>query len=393
MFYILIKYDNFTTIMNKRKATVGVILPRIERWSSYYGGAVARFTYETLKRTHTSKYKTTIFGKSCKTEHAYGFDLEEPRLGFLFIYLDKWFSNIKIEFDGWFYIVSMYLRLKKKDVIYIHHRPHYALILRKLGYKGKIIIHLHGDFNLSTTEFVRRITNTSDIVISCSQKIADRLFVKYSTNLEKSRILYNGADETIFTYKDTAEREKQILFVGRIDEIKGVSNLLIAFEKISNEFPDWKLILAGSAKFGGGKELTSFEAQIKLLIEKINKTKQNVIHLGYVKHDQLNNVFHKSKIFCLPSIVHDAFPLVIIEAMFSGTPIVASNMGGIPEAVDKYAVLCEPNSNDLYLGLKELIMSEEKQELYSKNGRERAEKLFNWDKITEDQVKILEELF
>lgn len=392
MFYTLPNNDIFTSGMNKDLVKIGIILPRIERWSSFYGGAVARFTYETLKRTDSSSFDITVFGKSCNTHHAYQYNLIEPRLGFLLINLDKWLSKMKIQFDGWVYLLTMFFRLRKKDIIYIHHRPHYALILRKMGYKGKIIIHLHGDFHFSSSKFIKNITDASDIVISCSQKIAERLFIKDNSNLHKSRILYNGANEEIFTYRNLVNRKKQILFVGRIDEIKGVHNLLSAFSKLTIEFPEWNLIMAGSAKFGGNKTLTSFEKTVKELIEEINQIEKRVFHLGYIQHVELIRIFHESKIFCLPSIVHDAFPLVIIEAMYSGTPIVASKMGGIPEAVGENGTLCEPNSEDLYLGLKDLMLNNEKQHKFSQKSRKRAEQLFNWDKITKDQINILNEI-
>ena len=336
---------------------IGVILPEVERWSSYYGGALARYSYEMTKYTDLVKYDINIYGKSCHSKFAYKIPINEPLFGILPIKFDSFLTKLRKGFAGWIYIMSMYRGIKKNDILHIHNRPFYAMILRRLGYEGKIIIHLNNDFNKSSKDYAKRFIDASDMIVSCSQKIADRLFEKYPEASEKSRISYNGADK-IFTYSDMKLRQNKILFVGRIDEIKGVHNLLDAFEKVLHTYPNWELTLAGSATFGGKKKLTKYEQLIQSKILKINREKVKVKHLGYVEHTALPELFKESKIFCLPSVVHDAFPFVVIESMFTGTPVVASRMGGIPEAVGEYGVLCDPNVSSLCKGLIKSIEDE-----------------------------------
>ncbi len=57
---------------------IGVILPEVERWSSYYGGALARYTYEMIKYTDFEKYDISIYGKSCNSKYVYDYKLNEP---------------------------------------------------------------------------------------------------------------------------------------------------------------------------------------------------------------------------------------------------------------------------------------------------------------------------
>jgi len=107
-----------------------------------------------------------------------------------------------------------------------------------------------------------------------------------------------------------------------------------------------------------------------------------------VEYEELPFLLRESSIFCLPSIVHDAFPLVVIEAMFTGTPVVASNLGGIPEAVGEFGALAEPNADSLYTELKKLISDPERLERFNIGSGKRARALYTWENIAKQQHDI-----
>lgn len=371
---------------------IGVVLPEVERWSSYYGGALARYSFEMIKYTDFSKYEINIYGKSCDSKYKYNYEINEPIFSKFTLILDKFLTKIKPGFAGWLYILAMYSRLKKNDLIHIHNRPFYAMILRRMGYKGKIIVHLNNDFNKSSVEYARKFINASDLIVSCSQKIADRIFEKYPEAIDKSRISYNGADDSVFKFIPFQNRKKQILFVGRIDEIKGVHNLIDAYGELVLDNKDWSLKLAGSATFGAKEKLTDYELLIKNKIDEVNKNGGEIEHLGYINHSDLPSLFGNSKLFCLPSVVHDAFPFVIVEAMFTGTPVIASRMGGIPESVGENGILCETNVDSLLKGLKMAVNNNELLENNAKNAYARAKNKFTWENIAKGQYLIYDEL-
>lgn len=376
--------------MNKQ--SIGVILPEVERWSNHFGGALARYMFEVITHAPEHQFDISVYCKSCNTKHAYDYAVTEPSLGSFTLWIDRVFTKIRAGFAGWFYILSFYRKVKKHDLIHVFNRPFYALILRRLGYKGKIIIHLQNDFNLSSTEYAKAFIKSADLVISCSQKIADRLFEKDPDNVHKSHVIYNGANADKFTFAPFENRKKQILYVGRIDPIKGIHNLIDAYAGILNQFPDWKLVLAGSAGFGEKNKLNAYEKEIQDKIAQVNSNGGTIEHVGYVDHSKLPQLFQESQLFCLPSVVHEAFGMVIVEAVFCGTAVVCSNLGGIPEAVGDHGILCNPNGEDLKNGLLTYLNHPEKMKEDSQAGLKRATEMFTWKTIALHQFETYEKL-
>ena len=114
----------------------------------------------------------------------------------------------------------------------------------------------------------------------------------------------------------------QILYVGRLVEIKGIIYLIKAFEIIVKKYPDLKLILIGS-----GPEKENLQIYIK------EHNVKNISLIDTVPHKKLNRYYQESFITILPSIGYENCPLSILESFSCGTPVVASNIGGIPELV------------------------------------------------------------
>lgn len=138
--------------------------------------------------------------------------------------------------------------------------------------------------------------------------------------------------------------KKVILFVGRLAEKKGVTYLIEAMKKI-----DAKLVIVGD-----GPLRESLELQAK---EQGNK----IVFLGAKTHDELKTIYASADIFVAPSITakdgdQEGFGLVMLEAMASGLPIVASNSGGISD-------LIHDNENGLLVNEKDVSGIAEKVNL------------------------------
>lgn len=145
-------------------------------------------------------------------------------------------------------------------------------------------------------------------------------------------------------------KQKVVLFVGRLVEIKGVTYLIEAIKKINA-----LLVIAGDGPLR--EELERQAADIK----------SKVLFLGAKTHDELKTIYASSDIFVVPSItidngVQEGVPTVIMEAMASGLAVVANDSGGISALVhDKQnGLLCkERNSQDLATNIEKLIENEE----------------------------------
>lgn len=139
-----------------------------------------------------------------------------------------------------------------------------------------------------------------------------------------------------------------ILHVGRFNASKNHNLLLDAFKEIVKSKPNVNLIL-----FGEGE----LDNKIHLLVHKY-KLEKNVIFAGVT--NGLRSILYKYDIFILPS-KEEGMPMTIIEAMAAGLPIIASDVGGIPEMISNYinGILIKPKKEDIITTVLLLINNEE----------------------------------
>jgi len=168
---------------------------------------------------------------------------------------------------------------------------------------------------------VKLILKETSLILVLSKNMEKHLM---NISNRKPIILPNGIDIAEFQKnmrKMLGKRfgRKQILFVGNIRPVKGVEYLINAMPKILEEEPDTCLVLVGSYP--------------QTFIQKIPKNLKNKVMLtGFINHQEVPAYMKGSDVFVLPSL-SEGFPNVLLEAMAAGLPIVATNVGGIPEIV------------------------------------------------------------
>ncbi|WP_408072137.1 glycosyltransferase family 4 protein [Butyrivibrio sp. JL13D10] len=122
---------------------------------------------------------------------------------------------------------------------------------------------------------------------------------------------------------DDRFNKKQILYLGRFDELKGVVDIPAIADKVKKVFPEVKFVL------GGTGETEPTEAEIKRL-----HLESTVLMPGWIRGDEKTKLLKESSIFLLPSHM-EAMPMSILEAMGYALPIVSCEVGGIPQVVSK----------------------------------------------------------
>lgn len=122
---------------------------------------------------------------------------------------------------------------------------------------------------------------------------------------------------------DARFEKKQVLYLGRFDDLKGVVDIPAIADIVKKKLPNVTFILAGSG------ETEPTEAEIKRL-----HLEETVILPGWIRGDEKEKLLRESSIFLLPSHM-EAMPMSILEAMGYGLPIVSTEVGGIPQVVEK----------------------------------------------------------
>ena len=179
----------------------------------------------------------------------------------------------------------------------------------------------------------------------------------------------------------SADRREQILFVGSLIPRKGVNFLIEAMAEIYEHWPAYQLLIVGE-----GEE----EGKLRALTSKLN-LEDHVHFLGNQSQAEVSQLMRESKLFVLPS-VEEGQGVVLVEAMASGTPCVASAVGGIPDVIAGVGCLVQPGScADLSRGIGSLLVDDQLWQRYQNAGRKRVEEAFSWDVLSESILKIYQE--
>jgi phosphatidyl-myo-inositol alpha-mannosyltransferase len=201
------------------------------------------------------------------------------------------------------------------------------------------------------------------------------------------RIIPNGVDLDLYADAEPMEELRDgtvnILFVGRFEERKGLIHLLKAYHRLRKRHVDARLLVIGS-----GPKAREYRRFIGL------RQIRDVELLGRVTDDAKARYFASADIFCAPATGQESFGIVLLEAMAAGVPIVASDIHGYKQVVQRgvQGLLVEPkNYRALAAALYALSNDEELRHRMGEAGRARAPE-YSWDRVTEQIVDFYQEV-
>jgi glycosyltransferase involved in cell wall biosynthesis len=228
-------------------------------------------------------------------------------------------------------------------------------ILLAKAWRKKIIFHCHsGKFDQFYFDgpgwqkfLIRRVLSMSDRVVVLSPHWTG--FFSQFVPQTRLRILENAVPLTSYQ----AERSKfpkankpTILFAGLLTENKGVFDLISVIPKLVTKVPSVRVLLAGSGDI----------IKIQSMLRSLNV--QGSVHfLGWVSPQELIRYYFRSHLFVLPSY-YEGLPMVMLEAMACGLPVVSTKVGGIPELIEEgeNGILIDPGDKDaLFKALTTLL--------------------------------------
>ncbi|WP_026669972.1 glycosyltransferase family 4 protein [Butyrivibrio sp. AE3006] len=274
------------------------------------------------------------------------------------------------------------------DVIHYHAEGPCAMLIIPHFFGIRTIATIHGlDWQRSkwggfATKFLKFgeyiAARYADEVIVLSANVQQYFLDTYH---RETIYIPNGVNKTefrepdIITKKFGLEKEKYILYLGRLVPEKGISYLVKAFSKLDT---DLKLVIAG-----GGSHSDDY---VKKIMDYSEKDKR-IIMTGFVQGHILAELFSNCYMYVLPSDV-EGMPISLLEALSYGRKCLASNIPENSEAALEYAQYFEKsNVDDLAKKLNECIKNPEifhtDEEIMNY-----CDKRFNWEQVTGESARL-----
>ncbi|MGE9965395.1 glycosyltransferase family 4 protein [Fusicatenibacter saccharivorans] len=252
--------------------------------------------------------------------------------------------------------IAELFRKEKFDLIIAEGGDTQAIIDIAKGYtRDQFANHIHIHY-LPPENIVQNYGN----VIGVSEFVTKE-YLKVCKMPVKPHVLKNAIDVQKFSRNVSDEQKRSIrkklglkeddfvvLYVGRIMEIKGVLELMQAVTGLEDKHI--KLLIMGSAN-SGKWAYSSYERRVKKLSE---QNKDRIIFTGYVDNSEVYQYAAVADVQCLPTLIAEAAPLVVLEAMAEGLPMIVTKSGGVIEYVDDSTALMIEQEN-IIDNLKEAI--------------------------------------
>ncbi len=211
---------------------------------------------------------------------------------------------------------------------------------------------------------------------------------KYIENIANNLGLNNTCHIELGLRKEFSKMEtkniviqNKLLFIGSLAPQKGLDYLLEAIKLLQKSIPSIKLYIAGK-----GAYLEHYKNMTTDL--KIN---ENVVFLGFVPKEKVTSLFRSVDLTIVPSVWEEQFGMIGPESMACGTPVIASNVGGIPEWLhdNENGYLVNPrDSNDLYNKIYDLLNDVSKIKKMSKTGQRSVIK-FNQERYNLEILNLI----
>lgn len=252
-------------------------------------------------------------------------------------------------------------------------------------------------FKLYAKFWMPRILHSADALIASSYDFIAESDARllYTENKSKWFEIPFGVDSDIFQPRQKPlelfrqfnldPAKETLLFVGGLDKahyFKGVPVLLDAILKLQYGYKkDFQIIIAGD-----GELRPQFEDRARIA------RLSGVRFIGHVDDEMLPPVYNMADLFVLPSINRgEAFGLVLLEAMASGVPVIATDLPGVRSVADSGGLVVPPNdSEELARAIAGYFdLSAEDRADWQTHAREVVEEKFSWIKVTDQ----LEELY
>lgn len=279
--------------------------------------------------------------------------------------------------------VKSILRQEDFDIIHLHEPLVPALPITVLRASATINVgtfhaYRHSDWRyLYGKRLLGRWLRKLHARIAVSQPALDFISEYFPGQYE---IIPNGIEVEQFAaavppVAEFCDGKLNILFVGRMEKRKGFRYLLAAYAQLKREFEQIRLVVVGPVSGAqSGYERTLEDMGIR-----------DVVFVGFVPYEELPRYYKTAHVFCAPATGHESFGIVLLEAMASGKPIVASNIAGYAALISpgEEGLLVEPeNPWELAQALRRVLTDPDLGQAMGEKGRQKAQD-YDWKRVSQ----------
>jgi D-inositol-3-phosphate glycosyltransferase len=253
--------------------------------------------------------------------------------------------------------------------------------------------------SLERVEAELMLVKQVDHIFATSERDANYLETLYSAPKAKVSILTPGVDLQLFHPADKVQAKQAIgatndsqliLFVGRIEPLKGIDVLLYAIKILLQKHPELKLCL-----YIVGGDVSESADQWSKELQKLEKLRTllgieaSVHFVGRKKQEELPDYYNAAEIVVMPS-QYESFGITALEAMASGVPVITTDVTGVSGLLDSnHASLVTSANNPMLLAekIKNLLID---KDMYQKTSQEVYAKVqdLSWKKVVERFLRL-----
>ena len=307
----------------------------------------------------------------------------------------KWFDKIRynvIYYKTYKKLITEYIKINgRPDIVHVHVPMKAGIIAlwmkRRWGIPYIVSEHssLYNRFspgNFHQRNFlyrhnVKRVFNNAAAVTNVSAVVGDKLKVLFA--LPEVRVIHNTVNTFLFNYQKHTPQKFRFIHVSTLTHQKNIEGILNAAKSLSKLRQDFELVIVGPIS----SNLIKLIAALNLM--------SLVIYTGEISYPEVASQMQKASAFVLFSR-HENFPCVIVEALCCGLPCIATNVGGVREAVNNdNGIIVQSESEAELIEAMANIMGEYDRFDRSKIAEE-AQKKFNYSTIGKQFYELYTEI-
>jgi glycosyltransferase involved in cell wall biosynthesis len=281
----------------------------------------------------------------------------------------------------------------KPDIVHHHSRPAGLWLSKGGAPAARQVISLHSmdyGWSFGYAHWDRRLFNrgfaAAARVLAVSNFIRCHVEERYAAVRGKSATVYNGVDGGVFHPSDGCGEtgsfnDSPILYVGRVEERKGVHVLIDAFEQvISQQRPRTRLRIVGPHSYWDEQPSPYYRA----LADRCAANPRIELRGATYDDRELAALYRNAAVSVVPSVFPEALGLTSLEAQASGVPVVVSDAGGLPETVDagkSGLVFANRNAGQLAEAVLSILGNDQRRREMAAAARQWVMRTFSWDVI------------